>query len=737
MPESKPLLSQGQKKRQRELFIISVLLIAIPVLLYYASRSLRWNIELSIKHKILVFSLINLNVILLLLLLYLIVRNLVKLFLQRKKNILGARLKSKLVAAFVILTLFPTAILFVVSVLYISTSLEYWFSKQIQTMLTESTHVQQGLIDLLSDDLLEIGNNLAAQLPVYGDQEQEVKNLLSNLTYSNEFTFLFFKGSPNFEIRSTYPINITIPVEEILKALHLDQKNPSQGYKKGYLNLSTFEALYAVITLKAHGSDPYMLLVIRSLPKELMSRAKRLIFSRDEYDQFSNLKFPIKSGHIISLTLVTLLILFSSIWFGIYLSNEITIPIQALAEATRKVANRDYDIQLKVESRDEIGILVDSFNKMAQELKVSNERLEVTNRQLTETNLDLVKQKSYMEFVLNNVGAGVISVDREGIITTFNPSAEKILETEKNQALGRHYEEIIPPEFLNVVNTLVSSRPFKRTGFVKKNQRVYFHKKVYNLLISLSSIKDVKGEPMGLVAVFEDLSDIEKAQRMEAWNEVARRVAHEVKNPLTPIQLSTQRLVKRLAPKLEGKDKALLEECSHLILGQVEELKKLVDEFALFARMPRSVKSRCDIVALVMEVIEVFRERFKDMRFSLEVLGDVPEVLMDREQIRRVLMNIMDNGVQATGEKGEIRVSIHTHEPGVVTISISDNGIGISPKHMERVFEPYFSTKEEGAGLGLAISHMIVKEHLGEIRLSSIEGQGTTVTIELPGGKED
>jgi len=469
------------------------------------------------------------------------------------------------------------------------------------------------------------------------------------------------------------------------------------------------------------------------VPGVFVNRLNAVSRGLEEFKQFKLLKKPIKIIHLITLSIVTLLIIFSSVWFGFYLSKGITVPIQELAEGTNRIASGDYDFFIDLESKDEIGILVNSFNRMTMDLRNSKMQLEKANRQLMRSNIELEQRRLYMEIVLASVAAGVVSAGADGRILTINKSAEKMLNIKAERFIGKHYREILSKEHMKVISNFIRDEALFKKGFMEKQVRVSVGDKTLTLLVSLNVLRDYRGKYLGLVAVFEDLTQIERAQRMAAWREVARRIAHEVKNPLTPIQLSAQRLKKKYGPKIGRDDGKVFEECTNMIIDQVEGLKRLVNEFSSYARMPASNPKPNNIKQIIKESMSLFTETQKDIKFVFRDKDEVPEFKVDKEQIKRVMINLLDNAIDAIDEKGEILVGLSYDKVGqAVTIEVADDGKGIPPEHKNRLFEPYFSTKKHGTGLGLAIASSIISEHNGTIRVKDRHPRGTSFIIELP-----
>ena len=324
-------------------------------------------------------------------------------------------------------------------------------------------------------------------------------------------------------------------------------------------------------------------------------------------------------------------------------------------------------------------------------------------------------------------------MDPGGKITTWNNAAEKILGVKAENALGRHYQEVFRAEALGGIREIVES--VKGQQSIEREIKIPLPQQLLTAVVGAAALRDDDGSSLGIMVFLEDITQIQQAQRMEAWREVARRIAHEIKNPLTPIQLSAERLRKRYAEMLQA-DGAILDKCTTTIIQQVEELKNLVNEFSQFARLPSAQLIANDLNEVVNEALFLFKEGHNGIDFQFRA-GAIPQVELDREQIKRVLINLLDNAVAAVDGNGEIRLATN-FDPGrgMVTLEVADNGSGLAPELRAKIFEPYFSTKPNGTGLGLTIVSQIVEDHRGYIRALPNEPRGTRFTIELPAGDE-
>lgn len=728
------------QRRRREYIIIACIVIVIILLTYFGLNVFDLGIDLPVSHSILVFSLININVILLLLLIYLIIRNLVKLVFERKKKIMGSKLRTKLVLAFITLSLLPTIILFSVSVQVINTSLEYWYNLPIERTLNNAVDVQQDYYRYIEEELFGFGNTIRGLITYNGymltaraegldkfisDKQAEYR-LASIRVFSDSLALKAAAQDERIDLTLFKDLNMDILSECLNEGTEKLNTQPSI-----YGNLIT--GIVPIFSRNESKAIVGILALSRFIPETSINRLQGVSKGYAEYKELKTLKSPMKTNDLIYLSIVTLLIIFSSVWFGFYLSKGITVPIQELAEGTEHIASGDYDFFIDREAPDEIGVLINSFNKMTLDLKNSKKQIEQTNEELIKRNIEMEKRRLYMEIVLANISTGVLSGDLNGTILSINRSAEIILNIKAEKTIGKNYKDVMKRDQVEVINSIFEDRSLVKKGFIQKQISYAVGNKNLTLLVSINLLSDDQGKYYGFVAVFEDLTEIEKAQRMAAWREVARRIAHEVKNPLTPIQLSAQRLKKKYSHIIANDDARVFEHCTNMIIDQAEGLKQLVNEFSNYARMPMSNPRSEDIGQVIKEAVNLYQDTSSNIKVTFRHLSKVPVFKIDREQIKRVIINLLDNAVAAIGDSGEIIVDLSFNEDQeLVRIEVSDNGKGISPAYKMRIFEPYFSTKKQGSGLGLAIVNTIIRDHKGFIEVQDNEPQGTRFIIELP-----
>jgi two-component system nitrogen regulation sensor histidine kinase NtrY len=716
-------LSPDARRRRNELIIIGIICILIIILTTIEMKFPQVEGKIPIANNIIIFSLININIILILLLIFLVIRNLVKLIFERKRKVLGARLRTKLVVAFVSLSLVPTILLFLVAVGFITNSVEHWFSAQVEQSLQGSLEVAQTYYRDFANDAVSAAQQVSKSLSEKGIHKEpgELNFLREYLEAKRKEYYLstlgiFLEGEKNtigVADPTLKPVSVQLP-KDLLDA-GLSGKEVSRILSVGEGEMIT--GIAPIFNVSEGGEVAGIVVASHFIPKSLTVKMREISQAFVEYKQLKILKKPIKFSYMMALLMVTLLIVFSATWFGFHLAKDITVPIKDMAEATTRIASGDLNFRIQMKAADEIGMLVQSFNQMTGDLQVSRSELE--------------QRKKYMEIVLKNVAAGVISIDERGNVSTINTSAEQMLEIKAEAVLEKNFSEVLPKEYVGQIERLLNELKYARKDSIERQVIVNLEGKSLSLLINLTTLRDEEGESLGIVAVFDDLTQLIKAQRMAAWREVARRIAHEIKNPLTPIQLSAQRLRKRYLEKLQP-DGTVFDECTRTIVKQVEELKGMVNEFSNFARMPASQPTPNHLNEIIRETLALFQGFQKQVHFEF-VPSELPVLNVDRDQMKRVMINLVKNSLAAIENGGEIRIQT-SYNPKLQTVhlEVSDDGCGIPDEDKERLFEPYFSTKKSGTGLGLTIVNAIISDHNGYIRVRDNKPKGTTFLIELP-----
>ena len=705
-----------KKKRKRETLLIFILIPIIGFLIYIESKSFNPDFQLRITNTFLFFILANLNIILLILFVFLVTRNFVKLIAERKRGIVGSKIRTKLVLLFVGLSLLPTMVLFGVAAKFVFSSFNYWFNIKVEQAINQTLEIGHIYYKQASDDLIHYSKLF--QRGFINDGELVFDNVsLSKLRPKLKEYNLDLLQVYNYKLQPLVSLTRK-PVEQNLD-LKNDLAEPLKTREPVALVKSLpYGDLAYTITPLEKGRLWGFLVVGRLIPPHLVKKLEAIRKNSEDYKQLFLFVNPLKWSLFIIFSVITLLVIFVATWVGFRIAKVITIPIQALAGATQEVAKGNLDVNVEVEASDEVKMLVDSFNKMVTDLRMAYGRLQ-------EQKLEIERRHKYTKTILENIRTGVISTSASGYIITVNPAVEEILGVKTGNLVGRPFQDLaeIFPEFKEF-SQIISEK-------LEKQIKLKINGKLLTLVVSTTLLKDKQGQPLGAVFVFEDITQLEKIQRMAAWREVARRIAHEIKNPLTPIQLSAQRLRRRYLNQFQGE--SVFDECTQMIVKQVEGLKKMVNEFSNLARLPEVNLTLNNLAEVIEEALAVYRSAHLHITFELNQITSVPKFLFDREQIKRALLNLLDNAVASIGDQGKIEVAIsHDSAFKIVRIEVKDTGQGIPDELKPRLFEPYFSTKRSGTGLGLTIVHTIISDHQGFIRVKNNYPQGSIFVIELP-----
>ena len=701
----------------------------------------------SLASNVVFVLLINLNIILLVLLVFLVGRNLIKLFYERQRKLPGAYLRFRLVLAFVAISLLPAILLFLIGVGFVNQSIDNWFSGKIESSLGSASAVVDAFYDRLADEAVFHARGVAseiAQQRLYGlrglpdsARRQTLLALLEDVRQRFALGRIVV-FSPERQLLATTARADHRPLGEDAKtdAALLDRVFQNEAIRQDHYTGQT-EIVRGGVPIVVDDAVVGAVVVEYAVPPHITGQSSQVSGAFREYRQLRILKQPIKNNYLITMFLVTLVAVFSAIWLGLFLAKKIAIPLQQLSAATREVAQGHWTHRLEGEGEDEVGTLVAAFNRMTTDLQQSHQELE--------------ERRRYMEILLANINAGVVSLDRAGTLSTMNRAAEQLLGIRAEVAVEREYQDVfVAAEFAELrhmihdllpesfdLNGSGEHGPGEQGGRESQGQiRLQHDGQVFTLLVTATPLTDEQGNALGGVCFFEDVTQIIRVERMEAWREVACRIAHEIKNPLTPIQLAAQRLHRRFAPQLSD-PQGIFNECVQSIAHEVDAIKKLVNEFSAFARLPTVEHRLEDLNVLVQEVVIIFSEAHRDLDFKFVYDQSLPPLELDREGIKRVLRNLLDNAVAACraetqASPGAIEiVTRFFRSVGIVRLEVADTGCGIPAEVKDRLFEPYFSTKKDGTGLGLAIVATIVADHQAFIRVRDNAPRGSRFIVEL------
>ncbi len=725
-------------KRRREWLLIIALLGLILLFYRFEGELLQLTHQVQLPKNILVLFLLNLNILLIIFFLFLIFRNLFKLVFERRRGIPGAKLRSKLVAAFVALSLIPTMLLFFFSAGLITNTIENWFSTEVETAMQESLEVANTYYKNEAANAIYYANQIAEQV-----RDQKLLNA-ANIPKLRE---LVAQKQKEYNLGIVEVFSATH--EELVRVANtqvptVDITSPGDDFLKEGLRgnrlsqvtpINKADLIRGIVPIQSNWNPKDIVGVVvvnYYVPYSLVSKMKEISSSFDQYWASKQITGQTQRLYVIVLLLIALVIVFLATWFGFHLARGITVPIQQLAVATHRIAEGDLDVKIDVDSSDEVGMLVNAFNTMTSDLRRGSEREAEAAHELQMSNLELEQRRRYMEIVLKNVTAGVISIDRYGLITTVNKSAEDLLDFSSSQVLGQNFRDVLSQQHLPIVKGFLNELILSGKDSIRKQMNLQVGDHKLSLLLNVTTLRDDSGEFMGTVVVFDDLTHLIKAQRMAAWREVARRIAHEIKNPLTPIQLSAQRLRRRYLERFAEEDD-IFDDCTGMIVRQVDELKNLVNEFSNFARLPASNPLPNNLNELISETLVLYREAHPEISLEFEPEADLPVINIDREQMKRVLINLLNNAVAAIETDGTITINTEYNTAlKMVIFAVADTGTGIPAEDKPRLFEPYFSTKKSGTGLGLAIVSTIIADHNGYIRVRDNLPKGTRFIVELP-----
>ncbi|MEW6585964.1 MAG: ATP-binding protein [Nitrospirota bacterium] len=666
-------------KASRFRFVLATLffliIAAFGIELHYMGRG-----SVPFATKLVLLLLLNLTLIALLILMFFVGKSMVKLYFERKHRVLGYRFKTKLVVTFVTLTLIPAAFLFIMASGLITNYIDRWFAPQIRQPLDQSLEVARSMYEIEKKRALDHANA--------------------------------FSG------------NSSLP--ERYRAIHLDAvpKDASETVRTAFEGKEGVEVISgadgdvvrAVVPHYSEGKQVGVVVVESLLPQKITRNVENVKEAYENYLTLEAWKLPITANYLLFLGFFTLTVVFMALWIALRIARGMTDPIRDLALATEHVAGGNLDVKVDLDREDEIGLLIRSFNDMVRKLKAGQESLH--------------SAYLYMKNILDNINSGVIMLDTSGVISMINDRACSIIGIKPQDIVRKHYRELMATVDSPELGRLVGSIEGREFRPLKKEVKAVIGSRRVNLLVFITSLKDSQ-KYIGLLVVFDDLTDIIEAQKALTWQDIARRIAHEIKNPLTPIKLSTERMIKKWEHRDADFDE-VFNRSAKTIVREVDGLKRLVDEFSRFGKMPEIHKKPVPLLPLIDEVVSLYKD-YKKLEIKVSAPDGLPEVELDREQFKRVIINLFDNAIQAIKNEGRIDITLHFDIPeNLAYIHIADNGPGIADDHKERLFLPYFSTRKNGTGLGLAIAHRIISEHKGYIRVDDNEPRGTVFTIEVP-----
>lgn len=731
-----PQDERERKRRRLELWAAMVLLLLVMAgtwaqLSYYGVDS--W----------LFIGLFNMNAVLMLVVLFLVTRNVVKLIVERRRKVFGAKLRSRLVLIFITLSLVPTVLMFLASNRVVATSVDYWFTRQTENALEAALEVGQSFYAAAAGRLRTCSEALLVTMQerklTFGSPEMDELLARKQQEYGLSVAGLAF---PDGKTENWSAPKDFAPVwAESLRRINWEHVADRTF---GSLLWTGENADYVIGVLAVNKGQGGYLITAERIGQGLVAKLNRISQGFDEYAQLKQLKKPLKVSFQLILGVLGLITVFGSVWFAFRLSKEMTAPILALAEGTNRVARGELDFRLDDKGTDEFAQLVRSFNAMAADLGQSRENLTRANELLGRQNEVMSERRRYIETVLDNVTTGVITLDPRGRVLTINMAACAMFGTRSELLENRNPAAFLPPAYAPVFNEMLEILHARPDQQWQRQIDFVIAERLWKLMIHAVALI-YQNEIVSYVVVIDDITELEKMQRMAAWREVARRIAHEIKNPLTPIKLSAQRLYRKFGGLTN--DPAFAQ-CTDIIVKQTERLQDMVQEFSAFAKLPEVSLQPGRLEPLIDELVALFRTSHPHILWEVRLSSDkypgslLPELLMDSSALHRALLNILTNAAEALDSGTShttpptVRLSVHPDPArGMIRLMIADSGPGLSPEERSRLFEPYFSRKKGGTGLGLSIVKSIVADHRGAVRAVAAQGGGTVIIVDLPSSK--
>jgi two-component system nitrogen regulation sensor histidine kinase NtrY len=722
---------------------IVILLVALASIVWLADRTA--TLSPDFLTEVVLYALYATNVTMLVALGFVLARNVIKSIFDGRSGLPLGRFRAKLVLAFLGLTVIPAVLVLIVGSQVVLTAVDRWFNTPMEEILSGASSIAADYYQererLLADQASRIAADLG-RVDLGASDVSKVQNIvLPEVT------------GPRVGMVQVYR-TVRQPPQPAGVVSLVDVASPSmpQGWGRGSADrlaaraAAGREAAPRVLEQLPAGGDLLHVanpvrnpagqitgVVVSSeyLSGELAERSRRMTQAYEDYTQLRVLKQPLAGVYVSFFVMVTLLILVGSTWMGLYLAKRITRPVQMLSEAAKEIGAGHYDHRIEHEGSDEFGSMVEAFNAMAAEVASSRRRLERAGIDLERKHEEGEGRRRYIEAILERIATGVVSIERSGRIGTINPSALRLLELEAGVIGSPAVDVFARPDLAAINDVLDQAARAKMDSFAQEVALVRDGRERH-VVAAATRVAGTDGSFDGTVLVVDDVTPLIRAQKVAAWREVARRLAHEIKNPLTPIQLSAERLRRKLvdlSPPLHD----LVQECTATIVGEVESLKGLVDEFSQFARMPAPRAVPTDLHDLLNTTLALYDGLFTSVEFEKYYDNRVSQVRVDPEQMKRVIINLVDNAIEAMGRSGAIVIETARDMPNsLVRVVVADTGPGIPPAERDKLFLPYYSTKGRGSGLGLAIVRRIVAEHGGSIDVTDNLPTGTRFIIELP-----
>ena len=662
---------------------------------------------------------------------FVLARNLLKLFAERRLGVLGSKFRTRMVAGALLLSFVPVMVMYWFAYGLMNRSIDKWFSAPLEEVRSETEAMGSLVANYgMQNARAEAASIAASPQTQHAFAGNSFSGVLSEFQ-SREMTLQggFALALQNDNLQASY--NSPAPWS-VLKG-----KLPLAMAAEAHPAQFTWDTTdYTVGTAAVPGGG--LIVVAVPLPREFSQTVRQVQASQARYYNLARERRVLRRTYMGLLLLLTMIVLFVTTWLALFLSKIVTRPLSALAEATQEISRGRLDYRVDVRAADEIGDLVRSFNRMAEDLQASRRQIEASSHDLGAANAELDQRRRHIETILESIPTGVLSLDADRHITHVNQTLLRMFYPDTNEPassklLGTPLAEIFPAEVSEDFEPLI--RRADRMGMTTSQMEIQLPHNALNVAVTVATLRQ-QDQRSGYVVVFEDLSDLLKGQKQAAWREVARRVAHEIKNPLTPIALSAERIERQLdrAPA-DAATLSIVRSCAGTIARSVETVRRLVDEFSTLARFPVAKPQPTDINEIVDTALSMFHGRLDGIQLHISLASELPKVMADGEAMKRAIANLVDNAAEALRDSIVREISVSTALVGsrdAVEIMIADTGHGVTRELKEKLFLPYFSTKKRGTGLGLAIVSRIVEDHHGSIRVEENRPVGTRFVVELP-----
>ncbi|MDD3845317.1 MAG: ATP-binding protein [Syntrophorhabdaceae bacterium] len=704
-------------KFKRELSFIVFILFAFGALVLIETRLPNFARFFPVWENKLLIVVLNINLLLILLLLFLITRIILKAYIEKRRGIWGSGLKKRLTSTLLFISIVPSFTLFILATGFFYVSMERWFGQQVEDTMESALELSR----LHYEEVFQRHTRIGAQMVEEIEKKDMMRDEKSLRKFMQRYRRTHLLGYVAvYDPASAAMIRVGGSEKSdrtILSKLKLFSRNETS---QEIITTDEGEMLVVGMHIKrgTEGTGPPLLFLGDTIKIKGAERIKQIAVTSKEFKESRVFKKVLKYSFIIPLFLITILTIFVSLWVGIKMATEITVPIEKMKEGAAIIARGKFDINLEDRGKDEIGTLVKAFNSMAKELKIAKDEIENKTRSL--------------EFVLNNVAAGIISTDKRGTILLANSAARTILKVDREKLEGMSLKEVFGNDFKVLTKSFLREVRASGGESITKDLRLNLKKDITYLRASLTALKDESNRVAGFIIAFDDITHVVRAEKLATWQEVARKLTHEIKNPLTPIVLSAERIRRKLMANFAGPDKDILDETTSVIIRSVADIKDIVNELTKLTHTSQA-RTLESINAIVDETLDLYRNLYHNISIDFDP-GEVPLVRVDRDGLKRAFINLITNAVKAIdGEAGTITVRTrYDRAKRTGTIEFADSGGGVPDQDKEKVFDPYFTKDKGGTGLGLAIVHSIILEHHGRIRVEDNVPKGAKFIIEIP-----